>query len=143
MLNTVSIFIAITVMSGNKDYKVYNSCRVQLPAITHTYRKYQMMITLIPTGIFVRVLLIFPPISLLSVLRPIFIPDYVSVLLSFYWWHRAGGCFLHSQPLEEEWHFSTFTKDDSASRAHKPPGPGAFASYCMVHRAPNRHLFCS
>lgn len=30
--------------------------------------------------------------------------------------------------MEEEWHFSAFTKDDSTSRAHEPPGPGAFAS---------------
>lgn len=48
--------------------------------------------------------------------------------LWFYWTHGARGCLLHSLPVEEEWHFSTFTKDDSTSRAHKPPGPGVLAS---------------
>lgn len=54
---------------------------------------------------------------------------YIFFFLSFYCLLRACGCLLHTQPVEKEWHSSTVTKDDSTSRAHKPPGPGAFASY--------------
>lgn len=47
--------------------------------------------------------------------------EYIFSFLSFYWMHHASGCLLHSWLVEEEWHFSTVTKDDSTSRAHNPP----------------------
>lgn len=63
-----------------------------------------------------------------SVLRPILIPEYNLSFFHSVWRIKpvAVSC-IHSQ-WRRNGISADLQKDDSTSRAHKPPGPGAFAS---------------